>query len=436
MTELSPAKAGLLRTIIEGSPDHALARLEQLLGDPSVRDGALGAVWSLISHESRDRRDREAVLEPVQGLFGAELPKPLRTALWKHLKITHPGPVQEAARAASAWDPQEVDVAPYDRLCVVAAEDLRADPPAEMLAAWSSDLREQLAGALDLAPIVRRCLPHLGDWLARMDQERRAMARLAYRDCVAIRPDAGPLFFRMLSGRLAEPWHVLRIVSAVMDRPTERYMASSELSVFGLETLDQVEALLAQVRSFDPSGGPASARLAGAAVRRACEALSELEDAVQLARDGDWGQRATRAKRGLADAVEERLKAIDKALGQALPMQSIRYSARLIRAAPKLSADPDPAAVTRMMSLLTFAEEVRSTADFGGFGSTRARVLEAVDKVVDPYVEEVLDHLRSDGVPEEEAVRSRAYLEIAADLMALAKDERSGQIVRRRLAAA
>lgn len=436
MNELSPAKAGLLKTIIEASPDHALGRLEHLLADPSVRDGALGAVWTLVAYESRDRRDRGAVLAPVAGLFGAGVPRPLRTALWKHLKRAYPDEMQEAVRATSAWDPSEIDTAPYDRLCALAAQDLRDEPPADQLAAWPSTDRHALAEALDLAAIVRRCQPHVADWLNRMDQERRAMARLAYRDCVAIRPDAGPLFFRLLSSGMAEPWMVMRLISAVMDRPTERYIASSELAVFGEETLDAAEACLEAVRAFNPDGGVEAARQAGVAVRRGCEALAELEDAIQLSRDADWGQRAARAKRGLADAVEDRLKAIEKALGQALPMQSIRYSARLIKAAPKLVADPDPAAVNRVTSLLVFAEAVRSNADFGGFGSTRARILEAVDKVIDPYVEEVLDHLRAEETSEEEAARSRAYLEIAADLLALAKDERSGQIVRRRLAAA
>ena len=86
------------------------------------------------------------------------------------------------------------------------------------------------------------------------------MARLAYRDCVAIRPDAGPLFFRMLSSGMAEPWMVLRLISAVMDRPAERYIAASELAVFGEETLEAAETCLEAVRSFNPDGGVEAAR--------------------------------------------------------------------------------------------------------------------------------------------------------------------------------
>jgi hypothetical protein len=85
-------------------------------------------------------------------------------------------------------------------------------------------------------------------------------------------------------------------------------------------------------------------------------------------------------------------------------------------------------------SLLAFADEVRSSADSGGFGSIRAKVLENLEKYVDPYVEDVLDLLRS--ADNQYPQRARAYLEVAADILTLAKNDKSGQIVRRRLAAA
>eukprot|EP01030_Chromulinospumella_sphaerica_P022710 gene22710-22704_t len=238
----------------------------------------------------------------------------------------------------------------------------------------------------------------------------------------------------MLASRLGEPGQILRIISAVMDRPSERYLASSELGPFGVMVMDDIDSHLAIVRGFDTSGGEAAGRAAGRAVHHASMAITELEEAVQMSKDGDWGKRLAGQKRGLALSVEGRLKEIEAAVGQALPVQAIRYSARLIKAAPKLSADPDPKAVGHAMSLLAFAEEVRSSADTGGFGSTRARILEAVDKHIDPYVEDALEYLRSDEV--EEPVRVRAFLAIAADILTLSKDDKAAQIVRRRLAAA
>ncbi|HYE45953.1 MAG TPA: hypothetical protein VEA44_09310, partial [Caulobacter sp.] len=194
------------------------------------------------------------------------------------------------------------------------------------------------------------------------------------------------------------------------------------------------DARLAEVRSFDTAGGEEAGRAAGRAVQQASLAIAELEEAVTLSKEGDWGKRLAQQKRSLALSVESRLKEIENAVGQALPVQSLRYGARLIKSAPKLAGDPDPTAIRKARSLLAFAEEVRSSADTGGFGSTRSRILESIEKHIDPYVEELLEHLRSPDIDNPD--RTRAFLEVAADILSLAKDEKAGQIVRRRLAAA
>ncbi len=420
--------------LIDSAPDGVLRKLEHALSDDAVRDGPLGEVWILVDRETRDRAVRNMALAPVVGLFSgplAQFPPGHLGGLWRHLKAAHPGAVAAAQLSANAYDPEDIDPDCFDALCALAVEDLQA---AERPAALAGLDAEHLVPVLSLAPIVRRCLPLLPDWLARMDQERRAAARLAYRDSVAVAPDAGPLFFQMLASLISEPGQILRIISAVMDRPSERYLADSDLAAFGVTMMDDIDAHLTTVRKFDTAGGEQAGRRAGRAVHQAAMAIAELEEAVQLNKDGDWGKRLAGQKRGLALSVEGRLKEIEAAVGQALPVQPIRYSARLIKSAPRLSHDPDPRALGHAMSLLAFAEEVRSSADTGGFGSTRARILEAVDKHIDAYVEDALEYLRSDEVEQPERVR--AFLGIAADILTLIRGDRDAQIVRRRLAAA
>lgn len=420
--------------LIDSAPDGVLRKLEHALSDDAVRDGPLGEVWILVDRETRDRAVRNMALAPVVGLFSgpmAQFPIGQLGALWRHLKTAHPGAAAAAELSATAYNPEDIDPASFDALCALAAEDLQAD---ERPAALADLDAERLVPALLLAPIVRRCLPHMPEWLARMDQERRAAARLAYRDSVAVAPDAGPLFFQMLASLMTEPGQILRIISAVMDRPSERYLAASDLAPFAVMLMDEIDAHLTTVRKFDTAGGAEAGRRAGRAVHQAALAIAELEEAVQLNKDGDWGKRLAGQKRGLALSVEGRLKEIEPAVGQALPVQPIRYSARLIKSAPKLSHDPDPKALGHALSLLAFAEEVRSSADTGGFGSTRARILEAVDKHIDAYVEDALEHLRSEEV--EAPDRVRAFLGVAADILALVKGDRDAQIVRRRLKAA
>ncbi|MDO9335915.1 MAG: hypothetical protein Q7T61_05900 [Caulobacter sp.] len=434
MSELSPDKAGLLRMLIDSAPDAVLHRLELALSDDAVRDGPLGSVWTLVDRENHDRTFRNLVLGPIIGLFKgpmAQFPPGQLGRLWKHLKAAHPAAMRQAELSAQVYNEEDIDPTAFDDLCALALQDLKTDPLPTALAGFDA---ERMIPVLSLVPVVRRCLPHLSDWLARMDHERRAAARVAYRDSVAMAPDAGPLFFQMLASRLNEPGEILRVISAVMDRPSERYLAASELGPFGVMVLDAIDGHLASVRGFDTRGGEAAGRAAGRAVQQAATAIAELEGAVQLSKDGEWGKRLAGQKRGLALSVEGRLKEIEAAVGQALPVVALRYSARLIKATPKLSADPDPRAVGHAMSLLAFSEEVRSSADTGGFGATRSRILEAVEKHIDPYVEDALEHLHSGEA--EDAGRARAFLAVAADLLGLSRDGKAAQIVRRRLAAA
>ena len=91
--------------------------------------------------------------------------------------------------------------------------------------------------------------------LIRAACSRSAAARLAYRDACRDGDDAGPRFFEMLGAQLAEPWTVLRIVSAVMDHPTESYLSGSELAAFATRLMDSVDANLKLVAAFDLNGG-------------------------------------------------------------------------------------------------------------------------------------------------------------------------------------
>ena len=44
----------------------------------------------------------------------------------------------------------------------------------------------------------------------------------------------------MLAAQMAHPWMVLRIISAVMDKPSERYLRDSELGGFAERVTDNV----------------------------------------------------------------------------------------------------------------------------------------------------------------------------------------------------
>jgi hypothetical protein len=437
MTELAQNKAAMLRALIEGLPSSALFRLEQMLSNQSAFDETLDAVWRMLDLEVRDRSVRDIVLAPVAGLLDGPrrvFPKALMAKLWRFLKSDHPAAVFEAEAMAKVWDPEALDVSSFDRLCLLGAEGLKADWRPEPLSSIDPSDATKLAGYLTLAPIIRRNMGALPEWVSRMGPEQKVAARLGYRDCALVSPDAGAHYFEILSSLLPEPDQVLRIISAVMDRPSERYLSDSELSGFGQRMLESIDRCLAEIKTYDCDGGIEAGRQAGRVVHRATQAIAELDSAVQLSKEGAWGQRLAQQKRSLAEMVEIHLKRIEKSVGKALPVHVIRYSARLSGKAPRVSDMPDPAELTRALSLLAFADEIRADAATGGFGATRARILDAVEKHTDPYVVDLLDLLRTGDA--ESSARIRNYIEAAAQILGLIHDEKAADLVRRRLAAA
>jgi hypothetical protein len=219
-----------------------------------------------------------------------------------------------------------------------------------------------------------------------------------------------------------------------MDRPQETYVSGSELASFGERVLADIDRRLVEVAAFKATAGREAAHAAADEVHAATVEITELEQSFNLTPDGVWGRRVAKQKKTLAAAVEGYLKATDEAVGQALPLQTVRLGPRTAKGVPKLTQDPDPKMVEKAATLLSFMSDVRSSAAAGGFASSRAKALEVLENRLDSYVEDVLEEIRSDdGVDSE---RARAFLEIAAEFCGLARDEKAAQIVRRRAAAA
>ena len=431
MGQISEARLQLVRGLIEQAPDAAVQGLSLALG--AARDESLARVRSLVAAEAADRASRNRALAPIAPLCAAPnpfvslaFPSRVLPLLWRALKDT-------AADVVAA----QGDAAAPDELCARAAEGLRLDRAAFATAATAADAgagREALAACLDIAPLTRRALAHLPEWLGRITDERAAQLRLTYRDVGAVAEDAGPRFFEMLTAHLAEPWLILRVISGMMDHPPEAYLSASELAIFPLRAMDDVDRRLVEAARFEATDGRQAARQAAELVHTIAMEITECEQSIQLAADGPWSQRIAQQKRRLASLVEGQLDLIEDAVDRALPVHTVRRGAKARHAVPTLTQDPTAADVDKAAALLTFLSEVRSSAQAGGFASARAKVLEAADARVDAYVEDLLEELR--GGEASDPGRARAFLDIAAEYCGLIRDEQAARIVRRRAAAA
>lgn len=442
MGELSELRLGAVRRLIEQVPDRAIRSLESALAHGGRADRSMAVVQDLVNAEVLDRRVRSVVLAPLiplcspprDSLQRLTFPYSAPVLTWRGLKAVDPHGVGQAVRAGMHLRADQETPPVFDEMATRAAKGLRGEEPAfeplrQALQAHGPLALQQYSQALALIPLARQAVARLPVWVRTLSGEYAASIRLAFRDAVAIDEDAGPVFIEILFGRLEEPHQVLRLISLVMERPNDRYLAASELASFGDRLLGDLDRCIEEVRRFDASRGLEGGVALARAVHTGTAIVNEFDQWLEIKREGPWGSRLTRQRRSLANAVESRLREVETAVASALP----GVGARNARGGPRLGADLDPKAVVKAQALLGFLHETRGAAGHGGFGSVHTKVIEALDPRIDQYVEDLLELLHAGDEP---ADRVRAYLEVAGEFMGLLRDHKAADIVRRRAAVA
>lgn len=436
----TPAQLQAVRMLIETAPDAALRSLQTALA--GVPDGPMASIRDMVSTEQSARGFKLEVFAPLAPLFaprGDGLPAPCfparaLTGLWRELKARRPDLVAEAAAAADEWiRGEEPPPAQFDELCLEAGKLLRLDPRA-VLRDGDEASAEQIAQYFDLAPIARTVVARLPDWLGKATDERVAALKLLFKDATAVAVDATPRLLEIILAHLPQAPAILRLVALLTDRAGDRYLASSELAPFGERLLADAEGRIGRIKSFDPLAGAASARAVALDVGAVCAVLAQMEQDVDLARDGPWGARVIAAKKSLATAVEGRLRDVEGLVAQALPLQTVRIAGRMTRPAPKIQSPPDDRAVERARALMTLLEETRASAGVGGYGALRNAVAEKLEERLNVYADEVLHQINAGDAPDRDI--ALAYVEIAAEFMGAAAGPKAAQIIRRRIAVA
>lgn len=443
MGALSERKIEIVRHLVESAPDRVVGSLQQALSE-TADESALGGVKRLVESEYADRSLRNAILQPIAPLCVAAgafsivtFPGRTLALLWKGLKETQAEDI-ETLRADAFPEPHKRSDL-QDQMTAAALAGLREETHPDFVAAGEAaerartGARTQLLACLEIAPVVRRATPRLTEWLAYPGADTTAGARLAYKDSVAIADDAGPLFFHMLAAQMAQPWMVMRIISAVMDKPNERYLRDSELADFAERLMGEVDAGISAIATMKAEEGPAAGLAAAQRAELCVHQIQEMEGSVELPRDQGWGQRVVKQRAGLAGVVEGRLKEAERAAIAALPMFAPRNQ-RVRHQIPRLSAMPEERSVLQAVTLLTFSHELRSSANYGGFSTARNKLIEKLGEYIDHYTESVVDLARTDEI--EDRAIAMAFLEHAAEFNQLIRGDKAAEITRRRANAA
>ena len=438
-------RLGIVRALLETAPDSVVRDLDTALrADTST---SLAPVRAMVRAELSDRHVRDVVLSPVallctpraDGFKQVLFPTGVLSRAWRALRQMEPRAV--AAVVSNLTVTAEDDNYPpsCDELCRAASTAMRAgDPAMQPLIRYLEDFQPgaaaSFAGYLELAPLARTAIKRLPQWLRNMTGENAATVRLLFKDVDAIADDASPRLLEILLAQTPEPWRLLRIISAVTNRAGDRYLSSSELSEFCERVMGDIDRRVSQLRQFDLDGGPPAAQAAAFALMIAIAEIGEFEACLDLNKEGPWGQRINKMKGAVSSLAEGHLKKAPKIVSEALPLQQVRVGGMKLRMEPRLDQLPDPRLVRRAMASLSFFERSRINASSGGYGSMRAKAGEEIIHRLDSYIEDILAMVH--GKELESLDCAMAFIEVAADLVGLAQDEKSAQIVRRRAAAA
>ncbi len=435
----SKAKLDAVRTVIAASPDKVLTSLAMALAGI---EGDLTVVADIIAHEQTARRLSAVVFSPLYPLIsarpdGVRAPRFSRSLvkdLWVTLLERRPDAADAVRQAIEDWDSHDPSPPVLDELCLEASGIAEAGASLEFRGRDGGAEARELAVYLKLAPFARLALQRLGDWLGKATEERAAVLRLIFRDAAEVAEDSAPRVMEMLLGHLPDAAQILRPISLITERAGDRFLASSELASFGERLLDRAEEHVGRLKGFMPGGGSEAAHAAAAAANLAGAILAEIEQSIELARDGPWGRRVMDARKAMSAMIEARLRECQKVVEQAMPMHSVRVTGRMSRPSPLVSSAPEPKFVEPARALMLLLGETRQAANSGGFGALRAQVAETLSDWLEVYADELV-HLLNAGEAPDPAI-AHLYLELAAEFLSSAENDKAAQIVRRRAAVA
>ncbi len=452
MADPSQARMSIVRRLLEQAPDTAVQSLEAFLDGELGAEAPSDAVRDMISAEREDRRLRNAVFYPLapifaprQGLMRLHLPPDTPTLLWRALRESGPDELVRAATAFAEAHSRGKSSGQLDdganlilnALCREAAQNLLDGKAAYQgvlarFAGLPGDL-STLILLLKLTPVLRSALAVLPAWMT----ARAGECDLAVKDLVGLAmaedEQGGPMLMEAILGHMERPAHILRLISVVMDRPTDRLFALCEYASFGERLLDHIDTQIEIIRAFDPRRGLEGGVAAANASTLAHITLTEFEQNLTLGKEGVWGARIAAQRRNLALVMEMRLREVEGAVSAALPAVAVRMSGKLLRGAPDLTRAPDQRTVDRAVALIALVDGCRPSAMLAGYGAIRHKVLETLDTWLETYTQELLERLHKGGANVE---RMRHYLDIAAEFVAMVRGPEAAALIRRRVAAA
>ena len=439
MSGLSVAHRVALAALIEQAPDDMLVKLSSVaVALPGARAAELG---DMLADEVLDRTRRRLVLAPLLPMFrpradGVEamtFPAAVLPRLWKAGSTREPSLLPRLDREGTDA------VAVCDRICLAAAAAVRDRPELVWPASLEPARRERglvdLAACLDLAHLARRGLPSLEVWLKRPDGDQIAELRLLLKDCAGVHLDGAQRVLEMLFSHLDDAVLILRIITqSSCSSGREGFLSASELSGFVERLIAGVDTRVARIAAFRPGSDLAAVDPVIEDLTWCANVLNELDVTLTLNPLSVWGKSVRDARVSIAGQLSAFLRAADRAVDRALPLERVQISGRMTRKSPQLSAPVQGETVQAARNLLKLVGAVRGPASIFGAESDRKKLVESLTDRLTDYADQAL-LLINDGEAADE-VNALRLVELAARCLDLIDAKDAARTVRRRAAVA
>lgn len=440
MAGLTAAHRAALAALLERCPDDMLRTVAAAVAP--LPGGRAAELRDMLAYETQDRKRRRLVMAPVAPMFrprsdgvsAMTFPAHVLPRLWKVASVREP----DLLSRLEGDDEAEV-AAVADRICLAASALVRDQPDLIWPPEGDGAAREQgltdLAACLDLSHLARRGLPSLQVWLKRPDGDQIAELRLMLKDCAGVHADGAQRVLEMLFAHLEDAVLILRIVvQTSLAAEREGFLSESELADFIDRLIAGVDARAQRIAAFQPGVEPGLVAPVIADLTWCANVLGELDVTLTLNPQSVWGRSVREARGTIARQLAALLRAADKAVDQALPLERVQIAGRMTRKVPRLAAPVKGEGVRAALNLLKLVGSVRGPASTFGCEADRKTLVEALTARLTDYADETL-RMINDGDADDEA-HALNLVEIAARCLVLIDAVEAARTVRRRAAVA
>jgi hypothetical protein len=240
-------------------------------------------------------------------------------------------------------------------------------------------------------------------------------------------PDVAPYVPLIVMGRMERPWEALHLAGILGRKMTDTVIANTDLAIVGELLFSDLDAYAKKIQSARPADFDPDALVTTLA------SFSELSSGIVkelgIRRDGKWGQRLSKDRAAVSEAIENLLERAPKEILAALPTARVGSFGK----GPKpldLARKPDPDRVSRA---LRYASLMTHSRPFAVAAAFSAKLSDAADETADvlrTYSEDLLRELRAG--PCDTRAHMEEHWEVVLSLCALVLGEQETELLRRR----